>query len=617
MNTLFPHLPFDAEETPASFAVRLAAFHLGTPVTDSLRDIGVMATDLLDGEVHAIKRLALLADVDPDALHRNVAQRTGMRSFVLRGNAVSREFFDSPTSGFCPACLLEDDREIGGTAVAVHRKTRMAWSIRAYRTCSRHHLPLVHRERAAQEGRVPEMALRVPERGDDLKQLVDLSVARALSGLQSYVSARLEGVSGPEWLDGQSLEQAVRATEMLGVLIAFGPKRKPRDLGIEDWEMAAREGFEATSHGEDGIKAALADAQASFRATGDKSSSKKIFGAFYEWLQSRRLAKDPGDIKRIVREHICETMAVATGEKVLGEPLSQRRLHTVESLALQAGLDHRAMRNVLIASGLIPGGAASRGHHVFDAKAGEELAASVSRRVNVSSLPKALNCTRPQADQLLDERLLTALVDDPQCSVSKVQKGVDQREIDAFLAALHRRAREVDEVPANLVTVFKAAQKTRAQSSEIAHLILAGFLTDLAKLKGTDGYAAILVNPDEVREQLQRRMPGMAASVALRMLKMPIGTAWDLVHRRFDVSLDPIVIEGIDGAHRIYRFEEKGIEAFISKFTTDARLATEHGMRRAEMGALLRKAGIRPALCRKQAGLQIYRTAEVRLPEMA
>ena len=49
-----------------------------------------------------------------------------------------------------------------------------------------------------------------------MNRLIDEAEQRTASPLQDYVLDRLDGASGPEWLDSQKMEQAVLSTEMLG-----------------------------------------------------------------------------------------------------------------------------------------------------------------------------------------------------------------------------------------------------------------------------------------------------------------------------------------------------------------------------------------------------------------
>lgn len=181
---------------------------------------------------------------------------------------------------------------------------------------------------------------------------------------------------------------------MLGALVAFGAGANLTALDASGWDRAGRIGYACTAGGEAGIRDALQQVQATFRGTA-RPSRRKVFGHFYEWLSSTKSTKDPGDIKRILREHIFDTMEVAAGEEILGATLKERRLHSVRSLASEVKFNSRTLRNFLASRGLVPADEALSEYHVFDAEAGRAAAASVCRSIHVISLPKALNCTRP------------------------------------------------------------------------------------------------------------------------------------------------------------------------------------------------------------------------------
>ncbi|SPJ26436.1 hypothetical protein [Palleronia abyssalis] len=454
----------------------------------------------------------------------------------------------------------------------------------------------------------------VPERGAELDRLIDDAEQRSASPLQAYVLDRLDGASGPEWLGGQTLEQAVRSTEMLGMRIQFGASKKPSEMTPDNWGAAGRAGYEVTSRGEPAIRDALHQMQAEFRGVSGKPGCREIFGPFYEALSSTKNRKDAGDITRILREHIFDTMDVAAGQAVLGCVLDERRLHSVQSLASETGLDPRTLRNVLAARGLIPVEQRITGHHVFDAEKGREVAGSVLRLTHVSALRKALGCTRPLADQPLDERLLHAISDGSSTAAGRTWKGVDNREIERFLEALRDAARPVDIVPTGMVPIAKAAEKAKLLSVEIVHLILGGFLDNVARLRDGNDYSAILVDPAEVRAQSHSVLAGMCASAAFGRLKIPKTAGWALVGRREGPGLDPLVITGRTRQHQFYRFSEEAVATFMSQFTTEARLATKYDLERRVVVSHLKNARVRPALDASQIGVSIYRAVD--MPEL-
>lgn len=609
MPVLFPILPFDHKETPISFATRLASLHIGSSLAPFLRDMEMKASELAAGKDHAIGRLAEVAGVDVADLRHNSVRSLGNRWFDLRGNRLSAEFFANPYTVFCPACLREDDK-LGGDPALV-RRGRLLWTLRPVRTCPVHGIGLLRRKKIAWDDAFHQLAFRVPERIKALDELVDGAPRRSPSPLQDYVTARLEGVTGPSWLDSQTLEQAVRSTEMLGLLLEFGPEAKPGDLDENQWDAAGRTGYEVTAKGEKGIRKALRDVQANFLKQGGTPDRGNVLGALYRWLASRKSRKEPGDIRRIIREHIFAEMEIAAGETILGETLGERRLHSVDSLASETRLDPRTLRRVLAAQGLVPIEKEGTGYHVFDAAAGQQVASSIHRSTKMKSLPKVLNCTRPQAGQLVEEGMLDPIADGRSQAAGRTRKAIGNQDIEKFLTALHNSAMPVGAASMCMVPISKAAEKAKLSCIEIVHLVLGGFLRNVARLKDVEGYAAILVDPVEIRSAKAQHLPGIAASDAFARLKLPKSTGWVLVHREESPRLQPIVIDGQNGQHRFFRFREDYVAAFASEYTTEIRVANANGIEKKDVVKRLKMQGVRPVLGQVDIGLNMYRTQDI------
>ena len=608
MPTLFPFLPYDPVETPLSFAARLAALHTGGRLGPFLRDLGIKPIDLAAGAAGAVKRLCDQAGVAADAALHNTARNVAPRRFDLRGATVSSAFFSSPDTVFCAACLLEDDAATGGDGM---RRGRLTWTLRPVRTCRHHDIALHHRAPVHWDDRFHELGVRVPERGAALEDLAARAENRSVSPLQAYVTDRLEGRSGPDWLDAHSLEQAVRATEMLGALVAFGPRPQLTALTQGDWDRAGRVGHGFTARGERGILEAFEDVRRG-ADTQRKPGRRTMFGVLYEWLSASDSAEDPGDIKRILREHVFATMDVDAGETILGEALDRRRLHSVESLARESQLHPRTLRNVLVARGLVVDDGAGGRYQVFDAEAGRKIAAQVRRSVNVISLPRALNCTRPQANQILDERLLAPIFDGAHVSPGRTQKSVDFEDIEALLSALSERARIVDAVAPRFVPIAKAAEQGRATSGEILQLVLGGFLKTVVRPGDVGGVGGLHVDPVEVRARVAENLPGLAAAAAFGRLKIPVAVGWDLASRSREPCLEPMEIRGRNG-HRFFRFDEDVVSVFASRFTTAARLGSALDIPSGKLRKMLKTAGAKPVATRAEIGLDMYRVED--LPE--
>ncbi|MGB3627603.1 MAG: hypothetical protein WA989_17370 [Henriciella sp.] len=251
------------------------------------------------------------------------------------------------------------------------------------------------------------------------------------------------------------------------------------------------------------------------------------------------------------------------------------------------------------------------GHHGFDAAAGRDVSLAVHRSIKPKSLPKVLNCTRPQAVQLGDEGLLDPIVDGPRDAVGRTRKAIYDRDIARFLERLHARARVVGEAPVGMVSIAKAAEKAKMTCIEILHLVLGGFAQKAIRLDGIEGYDAIYVDPIELRAQKAMHLPGMSASDAFGKLKLPKPSGWDLAHRQAEPRLAPIIVEGMDGQHRFFRFDEKCVAFFASKYTTEPRIANSNEIEVKDVQARLKRRGVRPVLGKIEIGIDLYRTADI------
>ncbi len=528
MTVLTPHLAHDSVESPLGFAARLAAHHTGGRTGPFLTDIGVKLKDLARGQPEAIKRLAECSGVSAGDLMANAARGLGNRDYELRGELVSSEFLASPRTVFCPACLVDDDRASGG--VARLRRHRWYWQVRGVRTCDVHGLLLMSRKADRSGDWFHELGIVVPEVGAALVDLVPKRDPRPVSPLQHYVLGRLDGVAGPSWLDGEGIEQSVNASERLGILMAFGTTPNLDKFTEEDWDRAGAVGFGYTSQGEAGIRQALTEVQRSFRYKGSNPGAQKVFGGLYEWMARSRSKKDPGDIKRILREHIFDTMPIPTNGIVLGEKLAARRLYTCASLARDTGVNPLTLRGMLIAKGLLPEDTSEAANHVFDSARGLEIAHSMGRLVPVKGLEKALGCSRPLVGQLLSDRILTPIASELSHAPGRTKKGIHSAEIERLLCCIGQYSKLVSDLPAGMVDLATAAMKSNAPAVEIVHLILGGFLSDVVRVEGLAGFAGIHVDPVETKAAVTRVLVGLSPQEAFNRLGIPVPSGWELAN---------------------------------------------------------------------------------------
>ncbi|GAA6202903.1 hypothetical protein NBRC116599_41290 [Aquicoccus sp. SU-CL01552] len=456
--------------------------------------------------------------------------------------------------------------------------------------------------------RFHELAIIVPEVGGALEDLVPKQDPRPVSPLQHYVLARLDGAAGPAWLDGEGLEQSVRASEMLGVLMAYGTTPNLDKFTEDDWDHAGAVGFGYTSQGEAGIRQALSEVQQAFKYNGRNPGAQAVFGRLYQWLRNSKSRKDVGDIKRIVREHILDTMEVPTGGVVLGEKLLERRLYSCASLARATAVDPRTLRGMLIAKGLLPKDESQGAHHVFAAARGLEIARSMRRLVPVTKLPDALGSTRPLVDQLLSDRILTPIVSELSHAPGRTKKGVDTAEISRLLDRIQSAASPAGKPRESMVDLATAAMKSNAPAVEIVHLILGGFLSNVVRLDGKAGFEGIRVDPAETKSLVSEVMVGLSPAEAFARIRVPVLSGWELVE---DSVLRTIEIYPKRGDHVIHRFRPDDIDAFLAEFTTEAWIGNALRMSLDALKLEMKAARVKPFLRKSDIGIRIFRRRDL------
>lgn len=225
-------------------------------------------------------RLCEVAGQDPAPVWRNTATSQRKEIIRLRSEIVPASFLVREETRFCSLCLHEDDA--GQAHPGIARRDRLTWSLRVVTTCPRHNLALILRAREHRENMLHKLALHVPEQDEQLVALARGAARREPSPLQTYVLSRLDGQKGPEWLDGQSLEQAVQATQMLGMTFAFGADVRLGSVDRDGWDLAGRMGRERVLKGKMGLHAALRVLQdAAFLRGQGGQNYFTVFGQLY------------------------------------------------------------------------------------------------------------------------------------------------------------------------------------------------------------------------------------------------------------------------------------------------------------------------------------------------
>jgi hypothetical protein len=608
---LSPYLPFDPEETVLSWGARLAALHTGGGLVPFLHDLMIDMQQFVVEAAPAVDRLCELTGQDPAALEPNRILRLDRRQYALRGEEFSVEFTKGRQTAFCPACLVEDEQ--GRNDPHAHRRGRLIWKFRAVRTCSDHGLPLIERCNMSWDDRYHELPVHVPETGKALIALGDAMERRIPTGLQDYVIGRLNGKSGPAWLDGQGIEQGARATEMVGALVLFGPKQSPRALTTDQWERAAQEGWSFTRRGEEGILEALRTAHDGGRFKSGNAGPQLIFGSFYKWLAYHKNRKDLGPIRDVFREYILNTIAIRPGEEVLGAVVSVRRLHSVHSLAKEFKLHPNTLRTFLIARGVIGDEDAnvSDGLLTIEVEQAEELGRIMQSAIPLIKLPKIFNASGPQITALLNTGLLAAIGGEgPRLGVRC--HSVAPKDIDRLLARIVEMIPEQEGEKEGFLPLSRAANISRVKLDTILPKLFDGTLKRAGRVAGVPGLGGIRVDMAELAPFAPEPPRGFPHSVALVELnvKAMFGLAL-LADRPGGALLTSRRLKSTNPRIKKFWLMPEDIAAFRQKYATLPDLSRETVLHAMTIKARLQALGVPTVLPIKELGGNLYMRADL------
>lgn len=198
--------------------------------------------------------------------------------------------------------------------------------------------------------------------------------------LQTYVVDRLWGTkAAAAWLDGQGIASGAKACEMLGALIEGGPEAQIGSYSELDWARMGDIGFQTCSGGPNAIQDVLGQLRISAGRRSGRAGPQAAYGFLFNWLNYTQRSEDFGPLRQILRDAIVDNFAVGPGEVVLGEEITQRRVHSVNSLVNANGINRFRLYRLMRKAGMIPETAdtAAFNQWVFPAAEGERLIARI------------------------------------------------------------------------------------------------------------------------------------------------------------------------------------------------------------------------------------------------
>jgi hypothetical protein len=608
MKPLSPHLPLQADETPVSWAWRLAAFHIGGRASAFLADNGLELRDIATGAPEAIKHLAELGGADPEHALRNAPQRISDTEDLIRHERAASGFVIRRRTLVCPCCLVEDAGRAEPDPVRL--AGRYSWQFLPVISCPNHGVAFVDIAEKTPAGLSFPMAEHAIERWGHVVDAADRADHVGVSPVQTYVLSRLDGIRGPSWLDGQQIDQAAKVCEILGAMAYRGARPNSKSFTAHDWHTAHTLGFSIAAGGETAIRDLLSDLQTRCYTNNGHAGPQAMFGVLWDWLAHVDHDRDRGPIKEIVRQHIIETHPVGEGEVLLGRPVEKRRIHSVRTLAVATGLNFKRLQKFLVARGVLAPGLrdANPNRAVFDAADGEAAARILLDGLRLAQLPDYLGIKKTLAASLVSAGLVEPLVE-PEAEHELNQYRFDRGHLDAFLVALFVDAATVPAAPEGFATAVAVAKSLNLKLTSVLGAVLDGRLTRRRKLQGEPGVAALLLEMAEARDVFQpdRATRDYAPYRAVDRLRTTDRVIAALMRDRPGGSILPtkIVKNCRSDTARVIPYD--ALEDFDRTFVSLTNLSRERGTAAPTLMKRLADMGIEPAFDPADVKARFYR----------
>ena len=412
-------------------------------VADLAYDMEAPFKGFLEQKPEAFDALADWAALDPQQMEEMLSW-TGLRAgnvrMSFRGEMLVSRALRNPEIKGCPVCLREDAAVHDGPNVA-QMVMRGDWQMREANTCVRHHHPLVPLWTCKKPRDRFDFAARLREiEADILTGRLD-QLESPPSAYDYWLDDRLETGRDNTWFKGQPLFASTTFCRLLGQAV-LGEHQSKTHMSVARFMPPG-----SMLHGTAKPPSAALDKIAA-AATGHLDEPNKAFGVLYPAL-NRDYAEEQGfaPFRRILRECILDHWPIAPGEVLLGEVVTERRLHSVVTAAKEIGVGAQVIEPFLIEAGAIPlRDDRPQSRRVFDAQTHAALLSEIPTLVGPAAMRKAMGATRSELAALKEEGLLVprtrdakvknpwriadgaALVSDLVTMAGPVAKNADDRE---------------------------------------------------------------------------------------------------------------------------------------------------------------------------------------------
>lgn len=574
-------------ETATSLISRVAA-SFDVDARSFCNHKGTSFVRVIAGDPQVFETLRQFGTALPDSLLDWSPVRKRSRTQSFRTHEFPSKVLQAPQVRGCPICLRLD-AEAANEPAHISMKMRGLWLAPHVTLCLTHKHPLIPLwydtspiSRYDSAAHLKSLAPHILS--GDLEQ-----EGREETDFDLWIEGRLRGELGSKWLDEFQLNAAANFCFMLGNTLLRHEGITPYFILKSDHWSLYQMGFEIAGQGPDKVKEALREVQA---LPGNPCDGpKKIFPVLYERLAFGHAGNGAyRPFQDLLRQHMLETWPLGVGDELLGQPVTERRIHSVLTAARATGIDQRRLRKMLVATGTVRDAHSglSDAWEIFDAAKAKPELDTLTGFIDAKAYATSISATRSQFELLVKSEILSPSIKD-----TKVKAVWDPAEGHALLESLLKNAVQISQARHPWVHLAKSAQRLKIEPGPIIKAIQNGQITHIGNLAGSAGYASIHVNHEEVVRILATPHPD---AKSIESFAKAVGINQPSRMRRLIMNGHTpfTVMENPSTKAQQHYLTEDDAAAFHSKFMTLRTIAQTYGRSWQSAGAELKASGVTP-----------------------
>ena len=475
-------------ETPTSLVSRLAQRNRCGSASDFCLDVGLDWKSIIRGDAEEISRLADFAKVSASDLQRYTIRNVSKSRFRIGREVGTISTIRRTHTSICPNCIADSYSKHGPRGLF----RRADWQLVSVRICEVHSRTLIRLPLEHVAIRNYDTAAQILQHFDLIKKMRNYGAITPPTGLENYFRARLAGGCRKEWIDRLTLGVVSRCSEMLGARILFGPGAKARELSDRMLHEAGGAGFDILRRGPDALRACLIELKQG-HLEGDGYHTEDL-GLFFYWLTASRAPKELRPIRGIVRDFVVDYYPLDPGRVILGQVIHCPKLISLREASRRLRIRQTRIRSLCAAAGIVPREApASLSENDL-----QNLVSYLGRFATFKETAAHIGCgfTLSRLDEL------------GMIAKREIEPGVWRytwTDIENFL-------KPIEDLPirkegAQLRNLWTTCKQLKCTFAEVFVMIQSGLLRNAARLPGAANFAALLLDPDEVRGHLALGIP--------------------------------------------------------------------------------------------------------------